>query len=547
MKKHGVIMVFLLILALCSIGIVSANENVTASGDGPQKSLNQENIPIENTENGESSNINIPSNYANHSQNEINYEKESRNVNVASNNEINYENNKSSKINVALSSCDNLDNEINYKINANELSDFSSISELPSLEINDNKLTTDSGKSIDPPESTKISDKTSKNVLNKINNSPNGYVKRSNGNLLMLPLTKTNLNINTKESLIIRFNEDETEKLLLFGNAGLTDNSRNNYQSNGVISGVTSSSGNNSSITKKERPLSTGFSNQENNYPQNDLPLDNAKNVLGVSRDSDDDAFIWNKNSDKRASVIVDMVNKATNGVLKLNLNEKQDDLKLTSNEIKEIGVNASLIALDYFKSEGINIQKGYPYLYVLTSAGEVKINETSTGDAISGISEVLGLELNKNIFPIHDPLWKELIFYYIWVNSANNKDMCSYALKYDDKTSKLIVSEEYKKQGDQIAYKMGLYEKYSPAPKPHYRGGGCVVINKVNAVNLANNITDVNNTEDVNNTTTTENKINIPENSILYSGNPFNVLYTLIAILIVSTIFGIGYSKRDR
>ncbi len=537
MKKHGVIMVFLLILALCSLSIVSANENVTASSDGTQKSLNQGNTPIENIGNNESGTVNVPSkSCSDYPNNGINNEtNEPQNVNVPSNlylsysdNEINYEPEEPQNIDVPSNSYDDSDDGINYKLNTDGLSD-SSINELPCSNI------IDSRESLDVFELAEINDKTEKNVLNKIKNSPNGYVTHSNGNLLMLPLTKTNLNVVNKESLSMRFNENETEKLQTFGNDGLTDNSWSNPQINEVISGITS---------PLERPLSTGVSNEENNYPQNDLPLENAqKNIVGVSRDFDDDAFIWSENPDKRALVIVDMVNKTTDGVLKLNLNEKQEDLKaITSNEIKEIGVNASLIALDYFKSQGINIQKGYPYLYVLTSASEVKINETSTDEAIDGISEVLGLELNKNIFPIHNPLWKDLIFYYIWVNSANNKDMSSYALKYDDKTSKLIVSEKIKKQGDLIAYKMGLYEKYCPGPKPHYNGG-TVIVNKINTVNLDNN----NTTADVNNTTSTGNKIkkNL-ENSIVYSGNPFNVLYTLIAILIVSAIFGVGYSKRD-
>ena len=535
MKKHGVIMVFLLILALCSISIVSANENVTTSSDGTQKSLEQGSTPVENIENNESGNVNVPSkSCSNYPNNQINYENnEPPKVNVPSNlylsysdNEINYEPEEPQNINVPSSSYYDSDDGINYKLNTDGLSDFSSIRGLPCLNA------IDSRESLDVFELAEINDKTEKNVLNKIKNSPDGYVTHSNGNLLMLPLTKTDLNAENKESLLIRFNENKTETLQIFGNDGLTDDSWSNPQINEVISGITS----------PLRLLSTGVSDEEKNYPQNDLPLDNAqKNIVGVSRDFDADAFIWSEKPDKRALVIVDMVNKTTDGVLKLNLNEKQEDLKtLTSNEIKEIGVNASLIALDYFKSQGINIQKGYPYLYVLTSASEVKINETSTDEAIDGISEVLGLELNKNIFPIHNPLWKDLIFYYIWVNSANNKDMSSYALKYDANTSKLIVSEKIKKQGDLIAYKMGLYEKYFPVPKPHCNRG-TVVVNKINTVNLDNN------TADVNNTTSTGYKIkkNL-ENSIAYSGNPFNVLYTLIAILIVSAIFGVGYSRRD-
>ena len=239
------------------------------------------------------------------------------------------------------------------------------------------------------------------------------------------------------------------------------------------------------------------------------------------------------KNPGKKAYLTVDMVNKSTDEVLDLSLNE---------DVIKEIGVNASIKALDYFKSQGINIQKGYPYLYVLTSAGEVKLNNTSTESAIDGICEVLGLELNKNIFPIHNPLWQDLIFYYLWVNSIDHADICSYALTYD---SGLHVSNDIKKQGDHIAYKMGLYEKYFPPQNNYYRIVGKNIINRfINSINSTN--TTTNKTDSNNNTTVVSNyKENIP-NSIAFGGNPFNLVYTAIAVIILLAIFGASYSRRN-
>ena len=140
-------------------------------------------------------------------------------------------------------------------------------------------------------------------------NSPNGYVTYNNGNLLMLPLSETNLNIENDESLLIRFNIDKTEELQFSGNDGLTDNFCDDFQTSGVVSGITSLSSN-SNIANKG-PLSTGIISNQENYPQNDLPL--GKDLLSVSRDSDDNAFVWyNENPDKKASVIVDMV-KTTN------------------------------------------------------------------------------------------------------------------------------------------------------------------------------------------------------------------------------------------
>jgi hypothetical protein len=373
---------------------------------------------------------------------------------------------------------------------------------------------------------TKIDDITEKNVLNENIYSPNGYVTYTDGNLLMLPLIERNL---TDESLINRINENRTKKILFSSNDGFAANLWNDAS---LITGILSSD------TLNKKPHDTGFISNQNNYnfyPQIALPLEYASNtLLGASRDFDDNAFIWSENPGEKAYVTVDMVNKSTDEVLDLSLNE---------NVIKEIGVNASIKALNYFKSQGINIQKGYPYLYVLTSAGEVKLNNTSTESAIDGISKVLGLELNKNIFPIHNPLWQDLIFYYLWVNSIDNTDICSYALTYD---SGLHVSNDIKKQGDHIAYKMGLYEKYFPPQNNYHKIVGKNIINRfinefINSTNTTTNKTDSNN-----NTTVVSNyKENIP-NSIAFSGNPFNIVYTAIAVIILLAIFGASYSRRN-
>ena len=41
---------------------------------------------------------------------------------------------------------------------------------------------------------------------------------------------------------------------------------------------------------------------------------------------------------------------------------------KLTENQLKQIGIDASNMAINYFNSIGINIEKDYSRLYVLTS-----------------------------------------------------------------------------------------------------------------------------------------------------------------------------------
>lgn len=478
--KHGVIMVFSLILALCLIGVVSANENVTDVCEDTQ--IYEENIQIDSIDMQENSHDSAIS------EDEIIYSPDAEN-----------------EYNTSEMTC-SIDSMINVNIE--------------NLEINTDNI------DVEVFKLTKIDDITEKNVLNKNIYSPNGYVTYNDGNLLMLPLIERNL---TDESLINRINENRTKKILFSSNDGFAANLWNDAS---LITGILSSD------TLNKKPHDTGFISNQNNYnfyPQIDLLLEYASNtLLGASRDFDDNAFIWSKNPGEKAYVTVDMVNKSTDEVLDLSLNE---------NVIKEIGVNASIKALNYFKSQGINIQKGYPYLYVLTSAGEVKLNNTSTESAIDGISEVLGLELNKNIFPIHNPLWQDLIFYYLWVNSIDNTDICSYALTYD---SGLHVSNDIKKQGDHIAYKMGLYEKYFPPQNNYHKIVGKNIINRfinefINSTNTTTNKTDSNN-----NTTVVSNyKENIP-NSIAFSGNPFNIVYTAIAVIILLAIFGAGYSRRN-
>lgn len=478
--KHGVIMVFSLILALCLMGVVSANENVTDVCEDTQ--IYEENIQIDSIDMQENSHDSAIS------EDEIIYSPDAEN-----------------EYNTSEKTC-SIDSMINVNIE--------------NLEINTDNI------DVEVFKLTKIDDITEKNVLNENIYSPNGYVTYNDGNLLMLPLIERNL---TDESLINRINENRTKKILFSSNDGFAANLWNDAS---LITGILSSD------TLNKKPHDTGFISNQNNYnfyPQIDLPLEYASNtLLGASRDFDDNAFIWSENPGEKAYVTVDMVNKSTDEVLDLSLNE---------NVIKEIGVNASIKALNYFKSQGINIQKGYPYLYVLTSAGEVKLNNTSTESAIDGISEVLGLELNKNIFPIHNPLWQDLIFYYLWVNSIDNTDICSYALTYD---SGLHVSNDIKKQGDHIAYKMGLYEKYFPPQNNYHKIVGKNIINRfinefINSTNTTTNKTDSNN-----NTTVVSNyKENIP-NSIAFSGNPFNIVYTAIAVIILLAIFGASYSRRN-
>ncbi len=502
MKKHGVIMVFLLILALCLMGTVSANENVTVDCVDTQSSFSQEDIQIEDSDIAEDNNDYLDFDEKTYSSNE--YYSENNHEKIDALPEIDVELDEIDCPNLNISENSNELPEINFEMNFE-------ISNIDYPNLNDNIISEESS---DLPEMnielTKINDETTENVLNKNINASNGYVTYKNGNLLMLPFIETDLKIENEESLMITF-ENGTEEVLLSGNYDLK---LADPWKNSLITGLTS---NDIALNKSSY---TGFmSNQTNNYPQNDLPLENAE-ILGVSRDSDENAFICMENPGESAFVFVDMVNKTPDKVLDLNPNGK--DLNAS---IRQIGIDASLKALNYFKSQGIDIPKGYPYLYVLTSAGEVEINGSSTYEAINGISEVLGLELNKNIFQLHDSSLKDLIFIYIWENSKNIKDTVTYALKYDLKSSKLV--EIFKTSHRPSPYAPNI--KY----RPIY---GLLSINSTadNSTNITNSTSNASVIDKV------------VEDSISFVGEPNNLLYTLGAIAILSVFFGVSYTRRN-
>lgn len=521
--KHGVIMVVSLILVLCFMGVVSANEDISFSCNDAPLEISEGDIQVESIETSE-----LEADYSSFNEEEIDY-----NSNCNINEDDLYDANELE--------IDNIDNLY-------ELDNQKTLNKLEIFNLNDFKNQYDSNNQITPNKLNiinsnelslnfrfiKINDETPTNVLNKEINSSNGYMTYNDANLLSLPLIELDLN---DESIMVDFEEGNRLKNILFsGNAGL--NTVNLWNKTSLINGLSS---NDENPTLIKRPLLTGFISNEtiyNNYPQKDLPLEYAANNLsGVSRDFDDNAFIWySQNPDEKALITVDMVNKSTDETLDLSLNE---DL----NSPYQIGVDASLKALDYFKSQGIEIQKGYPYLYVLTSAGYVKINNASTYEAINGISDVLGLELNKNIFAIQNPLWKDLVFYYLWVNSTNSEDTLSYGLKYDENLSQLVESDEVKRQGDII-----FFNKMIPNEKGYPEESYYFVVNNL-VINSFLNETDVNSTNKTTNNTNSsiEKKAEkIVKNSVSFKGNPYNLLYVIAAIAILATLFSVVHKKRD-
>ncbi|MBQ9025194.1 MAG: hypothetical protein IJ104_02275, partial [Methanobrevibacter sp.] len=190
-------MVFLLILALCLMGTVSANENVTVDCEDTQLSFSQEDIQIEESDISEDKSDYFNFDEKTYSNNEYyignNHEK------IYALPEIDIELGKIDCPNLNISESINelpdINFEMNFEISNNDYPDLydNYISEestdLPEMEI----------------ELTKINDETTENVLNKNINASNGYVTFKNGNLLMLPFIETDLKIENEESLMITF------------------------------------------------------------------------------------------------------------------------------------------------------------------------------------------------------------------------------------------------------------------------------------------------------------------------------------------------------
>lgn len=135
-------------------------------------------------------------------------------------------------------------------------------------------------------------------------------------------------------------------------------------------------------------------------------------------------------------------------------------EIKLTKEQLKQIGIDASNMAISYFKSIGINVEKDYSNLFVLTSAGYVRVNGTSSEMVYDGIKEVLGSTLSrKTLLPVHTALWKDLLFDFFWVDANNNKNTASYSLKYDPDTGSLIVTGNTTKNSNYILQKVLIYD----------------------------------------------------------------------------------------
>lgn len=311
------------------------------------------------------------------------------------------------------------------------------------------------------PDSFKINNQNMGNDLCEIDDSSCGYKM---DNLLTLSYCDSIVN---GEYLTIAFDNNDLTAPLCYGNTSpeiIVDCLDSLESLTSSIDGIVEDT----ELALIQDIVSTGFESGQvmiqasNNYPQYDLDLP-LVNALGVSRDFDDDAFICNSinASGKKASFAVGVVNRSNCG---LNLESESNQKQSASSQMEQIGIDAVRNALTYFKSQGIDVSKDYSYLYVITSAGYVKLNGQSTAKVFEGILEGLWSKFNKNhLMSVDDLSKKDLVIYFIYDN-AEHTDYTSYALKYAD--SKLHLSSEAKRIGDEMAYRMGIY--HNPSHESH-------------------------------------------------------------------------------
>ena len=155
-----------------------------------------------------------------------------------------------------------------------------------------------------------------------------------------------------------------------------------------------------------------------------------------------------NNNFDNEMIASMSYNQSKSNGMLKVdNLNPDVGKAQvmfsnaLKPEDIKQIGVDEGKKALSDFKSVNINVKKDYKNFYIFTSIYNVKIKGLKTGKTIDGIIRVFGPKISENIYLIHTSLWKDLIFYFVCVNSADDNDFKSYSLKNMPSEDKLVAN----------------------------------------------------------------------------------------------------------
>lgn len=444
-------------------------------------------------------------------------------------------------------------------------------------------------------DSIEIDDVTVENVLNGIVDASNGYVTYGNGNLITLSSLKSDLDIaffiRKCESLTMAFYKNGVITSIGSGDVNsefsvcLWDGLLDMIYSwaDGDVKGVSFGENQGHFLSEHvfEQYLVQTLLGCNNGF---ETPINNCGELLGALQDTGDDAIVWsfenvsdetalisnsienesviglimeNNNSDNEMIAAMSYDQSNSNEMLKVdNLNPEvgktlvKSSNALTPEDIKQIGVDASKLAIAYFKSRGINVKKDYENFYIFTSAGYAKIRGLNTDEAIDGIIQVFGPKIIENIYLVHTSLWKDLIFYFIWVNSANNEEYISYSLKYVPGEDKLVVDGKSQKQGDKIAYKLDLISKKS------HHGGHYHYNPYIDTVSLNDIPISLENLSSKDNTTHKTKSSGVPEknntNESLFEPklpetkvNPYNILYTMASIFMVCAFFGVSYSKR--
>lgn len=319
-------------------------------------------------------------------------------------------------------------------------------------------------------------------------------------------------------------------------------------------------------------------------------PEEDETSLVGMQNESD--LLTQNMGEEELHNAVPDLGELPTGQNVYSESYDAKDLVDLTPEQLEIIGVAASFKAIEYFKSQGIDVIKDYQYFYVLTSAGYVKINGRSTERVLKGIEDVFGSRCN-HILQLHSPLWEDLVFYFFWIKDAEH--IKAYSIKYDV-TSGMFV--EYESSYEQIEYIVCHF--FGREEHCHYHDychdyygrchiSSCDEVNPFERLNeLADNIikdvakklskkegksyssnatankTSVTNKSTVANNTTVANKTAgvknaTKENNTTAATNvPFkdnavpasrvslaNIAYTIVAIALVGVVFGVANLRR--
>ena len=114
----------------------------------------------------------------------------------------------------------------------------------------------------------------------------------------------------------------------------------------------------------------------------------------------------------------------------------------LTSDQIKQIGIDAANLAIALFAAEGVNLEKDDPILTVFTTAGYVRVQGQVMDMTMDGIYEILGSRLSRaTLLPVHNARYNPLYFQFSYENP--NGTVTSKTIYYDPETGALTSKNQ--------------------------------------------------------------------------------------------------------